>query len=82
MSDQTVAPKAETEEIQWTKAQLKHFAELQQETARAQEAQNKFVGYLAQEYELDSDLKWQLGGKGFVRALAPTPSAAVQSPQE
>lgn len=66
----SVAP--ETVEINWTKAQKKHFGELQAEIGRAQAAHQTFVNYLGEEYELDPQYKWQIGPKGcFVRVVEP-----------
>jgi hypothetical protein len=60
----------EAYEFDFTKAQLRHFNELQTAVQRAQAALQSFADYLAEEYELSAvDLppgyQWQIGPKGF-----------------
>lgn len=49
----------------FSKAQLKHFRELQADVQRAQEALQAFGNYLTEEYELDTSKQWGIGPKGF-----------------
>jgi hypothetical protein len=69
MSDKTAV--AEPVEKNFSKAQTKHFNELQVEFRRAQAALQKFTDYLSEEHELDevelpAGWGWQIGQKGFI----------------
>lgn len=80
--------KTEPTEIRWSKAQIRHFNELQREVkdaqeavTRAQEAVQGFIGYLSEEHELDVSQPWVVGPQGFVlrpsEPPAPTDSTAA-----
>lgn len=64
---------AEPAQKDFSKAQAKHFNDLQVEFRRAQAALQKFTDYLSEEHELDGVVLpvgwgWQIGPKGFVAA--------------
>lgn len=75
---------AEPAQKDFSKAQAKHFNELQVEFRRAQAALQKFTDYLSEEHELDGvalppGWGWQIGPKGFVAAQV---QGMGQAPQE
>ena len=74
MSDQA-------QEYLFSKAQLRHFNELQTNVRRAQEELQAFVDYLGEEHDLDQTKKWMLGTRGFVQA-SPEQVAQMQQGQE
>jgi hypothetical protein len=67
-------------EHRFSKAQLKHFNELQTEVQRAQAELQKFTSYLAEEHEIDTSKQWAIGRYGFELApKAPEPESPVGS---
>jgi len=81
--------KAEPTELRWSKAQIRHFNELQREVkeaqgavTRAQEAVQGFIGYLSEEYELDVSQPWVVGPQGFVLRPSEPSAPATQPPSE
>lgn len=81
--------KTEPTELRWSKAQIRHFNELQREVkeaqdavTRAQEAVQGFVGYLSEEHELDTSQPWVVGPQGFVLRPEPPVAPPVEPPSE
>jgi hypothetical protein len=82
----------QVEEHRWTKAQMRHFNDLQGNIAQAQadlkkaeEAAQGFVRYLSEEHDLDGNKQWVIGPQGFVlapqqdEAATPDSSNAIES---
>lgn len=65
-------------EVNFSKAQLKHFRELQATARQAQEELQTFVNYLTEEHELDMTKPWTLGPNGFVEQTPPGKSAETE----
>lgn len=95
-TQETKTEKIEQTEVRWRKSQIRHFNELQRDVEeadaalkraqdgvqRANRAVQRFVGYLMDDYELDTTQQWAVGPQGFV--LAPerpneAPGAPVDS---
>ena len=71
MSDEIKTTETTQPEVRkFSKAQAKHFNELQTAAQRAQAAVQEFVNYLAEEHALGEGEGWTLGPEGFVRAPA------------
>jgi hypothetical protein len=64
----------------FTKAQLRHFNELQQNVRRAQEEMQAFVDYLGEEHGLDQNKRWQIGARGFIEQTSEQAAQAAQMP--
>lgn len=74
-------------EKDFSKAQTKHFNELQTEFTRAQAALQRFTNYLSEEHELNevklpAGWSWQIGPKGFVAVRNQQGMSVEPSPSE
>lgn len=80
---QTAPATAPVEEHRWSKAQMRHFNDLQadlekarEEVERAEKAVQRYVRTLSEEHDLDPDKPWVIGPHGFVLAKEqPAPDA-------